>query len=1086
MEPSGNPIILAGCGLRHTDVVQQLGRAKDISEFVKHGCQEAMIEIELAGDGKRYKRNPIIQCSIKREGNKSHFSINGKPSSKKGVLDLAKSFSIQIDNLCQFLPQDKVVEFAAMTPVELLRSTQRAVAPQEMLDMHDSLKELRRHQKELQSSQISDQDTLTNLEGRQRMQEADVERMREREAIKDRVKMMEASKPFAEYRGARLKHKEAKDKRKVAADELKNLEDEIAPSLQAVNAKQLYRQQIETVVNERTRMMKMSEQAADGIDRKLNNLHDRTVEFGNAKDAERKGSQETRKEIARLDGVIRGLKKQMEETPPDLDVSSYNERIVGVSPCNGPIYLANKLQREKSRLIDENIREITELKRTQEGLATRGRQKSARIQQAKSDLEDLESQAGQQNSKLAQISRDTSRAWEWIQQHQNEFEKTIYGPPIVECAVTDPRYVDLVETLFQKNNLLSFTVQTNNDFKKLSDELHGHLKLSEVNIRTMTGRLDEFRPTIDPEETKRYGFEGWALDYLTGPEPVLASLCYDIRLHLTAISLRDTTSQQYELLQNSPIESWVTSKSSYKIVRRREYGPSATSTQVRDVRKARIWTDQPVDLRVKRELQENIEGWGEEVKSYKREIEESQAKIVRLRGEKHQNEEDQATLQRDKATKQKILGEFKALPTKLSQNEDKLATAQELLTGTRQRVQDISDQHDAATFESVQAALDYADAVENLRNAHNTLHEAELMLIEATSDLEILISRNSDVKALLEAKQSEVNELARQTDAAQEEARAVLRKCRALLANPDVALQEFWKALPEGQTLEQLENEIDSEKARLELMHEGNGGVIKEFEQRQKRIDALKAKLEEFKHGLDEFDEKIREIRNKWEPELDKLVKRISDSFSFNMKQINCAGEVGIFKDEQDFDQWAILIQVKFRYVSCFFTALLSQPTDPCILRESEPLTTLDSHRQSGGERAVSTIFYLMSLQALTRSPFRVVDEINQGMDPRNERLVHKRMVAIACGSDEASAQGLENEVNGEGQAADEERGNGGSQYFLITPKLLHGLAYARGMQVLCIASGEYMPADRTRVDFRGCVDLMRGLRMGARVGVVG
>ena len=130
-----------------------------------------------------------------------------------------------------------------------------------------------------------------------------------------------------------------------------------------------------------------------------------------------------------------------------------------------------------------------------------------------------------------------------------------------------------------------------------------------------------------------------------------------------------------------------------------------------------------------------------------------------------------------------------------------------------------------------------------------------------------------------------------------------------------------------------------------------------------------------------------------------------------------------------------------------------------------------------------------MSLQALTRSPFRVVDEINQGMDPRNERLVHKRMVAIACGSDEASARGVEDAVNGNEQAEGEDRGNSGSQYFLITPKLLHGLAYARGMQVLCIASGEYMPADRTRIDFRGCVDLMRGLRaedMGDGVGVMG
>lgn len=85
-----------------------------------------------------------------------------------------------------------------------------------------------------------------------------------------------------------------------------------------------------------------------------------------------------------------------------------------------------------------------------------------------------------------------------------------------------------------------------------------------------------------------------------------------------------------------------------------------------------------------------------------------------------------------------------------------------------------------------------------------------------------------------------------------------------------------------------------------------------------------------------------------------------------------------------------------------------------------------------------------MALQSLARSPFRVVDEINQGMDPRNERLVHSRMVEIACGSATTSAAG---------------DGGGGSQYFLITPKLLPGLRYERGMRVHCIASGEYMPS---------------------------
>jgi hypothetical protein len=35
-----------------------------------------------------------------------------------------------------------------------------------------------------------------------------------------------------------------------------------------------------------------------------------------------------------------------------------------------------------------------------------------------------------------------------------------------------------------------------------------------------------------------------------------------------------------------------------------------------------------------------------------------------------------------------------------------------------------------------------------------------------------------------------------------------------------------------------------------------------------------------------------------------------------------------------------------------------------------------------------------MALQSLARAPFRVVDEINQGMDPRNERMVHAKVVA--------------------------------------------------------------------------------------------
>ena len=96
-----------------------------------------------------------------------------------------------------------------------------------------------------------------------------------------------------------------------------------------------------------------------------------------------------------------------------------------------------------------------------------------------------------------------------------------------------------------------------------------------------------------------------------------------------------------------------------------------------------------------------------------------------------------------------------------------------------------------------------------------------------------------------------------------------------------------------------------------------------------------------------------------------------------------------------------------------------------------------------------------MALQSMAQAPFRVVDEINQGMDPRNERMVHERMVEIACHEHT-------------------------SQYFLITPKLLTGLRYDPRMRVLCIASGEHVPPQGRRLDFRRLVRIQRAVAAGA------
>lgn len=609
--------------LREADKYQHLGRAKEVSEYVKHGCQEAMIEIELAKDGKRFKNNIVIRCTIKRDGNKTIFLVDGKSQSKRAVIELCRSLSIQIDNLCQFLPQDKVVEFAAMTPVELLRSTQRAVASQEMIDKHESLKELRRNQKDIQAKNATDQEQLDNLEGRQRLQEADVERMREREQIETHVKLLEAARPFAAYRSARSAHNERKEIRKAAQVELTRLTKEIEPSLRAVNAKEQYKAQIAAVVTQRKTAISQVERRADAIDKKFKDLQDQHNELVAADSAEKSGGKKHRQEIIRLEASIGQLKRQMEVEPPELDVQAYNRRI-----------------REKRDAVDDSTNKVVELKKHQEELRRRGLDKNYRIKQAQTDLAQLDSQAGKQMSKLQELSHEASRLWAWVQQNQDQFEKPVCGPPIVECTIKDPKYVDLVESLFQESSTTAFTVQTKGDFKKLSDQAHDRMQLSAVNIRTQLVGLDSFHPPVSTDQMTRFGFEGWALDYMNGPEPVLAMLCGELHIHEAGIALRDITSQQFELLQDSPIQSWVTSKSTYRISRRREYGPGATSTLVKDIRRASIWTERPVNLTAKREMQENIQGWTEEVESIQAEIDGDQKKILAYRNAINTNSEE--------------------------------------------------------------------------------------------------------------------------------------------------------------------------------------------------------------------------------------------------------------------------------------------------------------------------------------------------------------------------------------------------------------------------------------------------------------
>lgn len=77
-------------------------------------------------------------------------TLPGSLVPKKKIKELVDKLNIQVDNLCQFLPQDRVVNFAALSSQELLRETEKAAGSNAMLEMHDKLIELRKREKELE------------------------------------------------------------------------------------------------------------------------------------------------------------------------------------------------------------------------------------------------------------------------------------------------------------------------------------------------------------------------------------------------------------------------------------------------------------------------------------------------------------------------------------------------------------------------------------------------------------------------------------------------------------------------------------------------------------------------------------------------------------------------------------------------------------------------------------------------------------------------------------------------------------------------------------------------------------------------
>lgn len=232
----------------------------------------------------------------------------------------------------------------------------------------------------------------------------------------------------------------------------------------------------------------------------------------------------------------------------------------------------------------------------------------------------------------------------------------------------------------------------------------------------------------------------------------------------------------------------------------------------------------------------------------------------------------------------------------------------------RARMKSIEVAKDKATLATTRHILAHTGKVAIISKVHEELLEVRVRLIEANSDLQSLKDQNTHISQKLEDGRKVLDDVNASMEPLRAAAKRALDKAADTIGGDDERRRSLVTIANRYETVEGLDADIDAEKSKLELIHAANPLALREFEDRVveiERLTRLKAQKDE---ELAATNDRITSIREQWEPQLDDLVGRINEAFSYNFEQISCAGEVGVYKDE-DFDKWAIEIKVKFRYV---------------------------------------------------------------------------------------------------------------------------------------------------------------------------
>lgn len=981
-----------------------IGRTKNITNFIKNGADQATIEITLKDNNNSNNEITKISRIIYKDRKKSDYYIDDRLVTETAVKQYVKNFNIQLDNLCQFLSQEHVEEFARLKSDKLLEETIRST-DSSLLDYLNDLKLLQSNEVNSNNEIESKKKKLIELNKQKDKLDENVRSLKEFETKKNLLIKHQKLLPFAFL-------KDHKDKLTIYKNDYKKAKKQL----------QLLNKEKKNFQNQRELINTNEITAANLVDSTNSKIDSYKNKF-----------KKTRSDLSNLREQILKQKRQIEyyqnrTVKIKENIKLANDQLIAKKTSLESIEIPDSqkfqtISDERNKIIEQQQSvkvAINDIKNKANSINHQITQIQTKIRQKQRSLTSNDKISLLDSGKRTDLT-EIKKAVEYIRSKSSQdpsITNQILEPPIIAISAKAPAFGKYLAMAIPFRSSVALTVTSTQAYEKYSDEILSKFK---VNLRELNN-TELHQPIPRSELINKYGFEGYLSDFLIGDKRVVQMLCEIHKIHTIPVSRRELGKAQLEALMKPdengrPLFNQIlhgNNMVSINVSQRKQL--YARSSNIDSPRNAYFYESSSMSEEMKEQINREISSMVNQTEEHKTTLEDLSTQQSDMIHKQKESEYIFNKLNAELYQLNEIRNNYSRMENDCKSLKEKLVKyKEEAKKDVSVKIKEVKQQISSELQDESTLLKRLIETVASIGTIEKTSITQQIELFRFKN---LQISLNQLIESFNEREEILNNEYRTKKQSFEERKNSGdYAIWKQQIEDYSVEVKHNLSELAEEYNNEDkftvafIKEEIDKLESEISMMNH-DASSIKILERVEMELKQLNETLPDQIKELNETRSNMKSKRDLLEPKLDDIVERISKKFAVLFTEVGSAGAIRLRKPDS-FAEWEIEILVKFR--------------------DNAPLKKLDSHTQSGGERAVSTVLYMISLQELTTAPFRVVDEINQGMDRRNERIVHKAMVENAC---------KENT----------------SQYFLITPKLLTDLYYHEKMRIHCVMAGPWIP----------------------------